>query len=120
MRPPSLSKNTGSVTVTGEVPEQVAAALANGTRALLALRPALQPGERRVGEAVLVGADHFRVTAASPTRLALHAEASSLPGAEGDETLIDLRDGEPQRIVRQWTRYEGTLMVVTRVTLSAR
>ena len=108
----------GTVTITGKVPEQVAAALADGVRALLALRIPLQAGERRVGERVVVGADRFLVTAAAPTRLALAAEASSLPGAEGDETLVTLVDGAVVRIERHWTRPDGAITVVTKVTLT--
>lgn len=110
----------GTVTITGKVPERVAAALADGVRALLALRIPLQAGERRVGERVVVGADRFVVTAASSTRLALAAEASSLPGAEGDETVVELVDGAPVRIERHWTRQDGAITVVTRVTLTPR
>ena len=108
----------GSVTVSGEMPEAVTMALAHGVRALLALRQPLQAGERPVGQRLVAGADHYLVTTATPTRLALSAEASSLPGAEGDETLIELRDGEALRIERHWTRHDGPIRVVTRVTLT--
>jgi len=108
----------GSVAISGKLPERVAAALADGVRALLALRQPLEPGERRVGQRIVVGAEHSVVTAASANRLALAAEASSLPGAESDETLVELVAGVPVRIDRHWSRHDGAITVVTRVTLS--
>ena len=108
----------GAVDISGDLPAPMRAALADGVRAMLALRQPLQAGERRVGERVSAGGDRYLITGATPGRLALSAEASSLPGAEGDETLIDLRDGEPVRIERHWTRPEGGMRVVTRVTLT--
>jgi hypothetical protein len=111
----------GSVVVSGgDLPSEARAAFADGVRALLALGGALAPGERAVGQRLVVGAERSLVTAAAPDRFALAAEASSLPGAEADETLVRLVDGVPRRVERHWTRRDGSLTVVTRVVLERR
>jgi len=111
----------GTVTITGvDLPKEAIAAFADGVRALLALRGPLTPGERRVGERLIADGEHSLVTAAAPDRLAFAAEASSLPGAEQDETLVGLKDGIPVRIERHWTRRDATRTIVSRVTLTAK
>lgn len=111
----------GAVTLSGfDLPPHLRSVFAEGVRALLALREPLRPGRYQVGDRVPGAGQHSVVTAAGPSRLALAAEASPLPGAEGDETLVTLDQGVPTRIERQWTRRDGATTVVTRATLVAR